>query len=334
MPALREHPDDLAALIAAAAEQLELDQTFLEKDFWAMEVLRAATFPVDVTGQTGTGPLTVIFKGGTSLSRVYGLIERFSEDIDLLVVFPEVGAGTGTRDKALKRVRDAVVEHLGIGKDAMEGKEATTGVKRNVRYRYPARVTPSETAERAITEGVLLEMGTRGGTFPTHKREIRSMIADFAIEVFGDTPDTWEEFAPFAVEVLAPERTLFEKLAALHDGASRAPDEKAVAALQRNARHLYDIHCLLGNAEVVAALEELGPDGIAQLCADVDEHSESAGFSYTPRPEAGFGQSPLLDLDSSRVLNSGYRRAMQLVYGTQPTLQQCLETIRTNAHLL
>ncbi|MBC7299526.1 nucleotidyl transferase AbiEii/AbiGii toxin family protein [Nocardia salmonicida] len=335
MPALREHPDDLAALIAASAEQLGLDQSFLEKDFWAMEVLRATTFPVEVVGQTGSGELTVIFKGGTSLSRVYRLIERFSEDVDLLVIFPDVGAGAGTRDKALKRVRDGVTEHLGIGKDATEAKESTAGVKRNVRYRYPARVMPSAAAERAITEGVLLEMGTRGGTFPTHRREIRSLIADFAIEVFGDTPDTWEEFAPFAVEVLAPERTLFEKLAALHDGASRAPDEKAIAALQRNARHLYDIHCLLANAEVVAALEDLGPDGIARLCADVDEHSESAGFSYTPRPADGFGHSPLLDTAAhSPALTAGYRRAMQLVYGAQPSLHQCLETIRTHAHLL
>ncbi|WP_280344964.1 nucleotidyl transferase AbiEii/AbiGii toxin family protein [Nocardia neocaledoniensis] len=60
----------------------------LDKDFWATEVLRAATFPVEVTGETDSGLLTVIFKGGTSISRVYGLIERFSEDIDRLVVFP------------------------------------------------------------------------------------------------------------------------------------------------------------------------------------------------------------------------------------------------------
>ncbi|MGW4719914.1 nucleotidyl transferase AbiEii/AbiGii toxin family protein [Nocardia sp. NPDC004260] len=335
-PLLREHPDELAALITSAAAQLGLDQSYLEKDFWAMEVLRACTFPVEVIGQAGSGAVTVIFKGGTSLSRVYGLIERFSEDIDVLVVFPDVDAGTGTKDKALKRLRDAVTAHLGLPNDAIVAKEVTTGVKRNITYLYPESATAPPAAADAIKEGVLLEMGTRGGTFPTRRHEIRSLIADFAIKHFGDTEDTWAEFIPFPVEVLAPERTLFEKLAALHDGASRAPEEKALAALQRNARHLYDIYCLLGDQRVVGALTALGPDGIAQLCADVDEHSAAAGFSYTPRPAAGFADSPLLadDHPGKAALELGYRRAMQLVYGSQPTMHDCLDTIRTNAHVL
>ncbi|WP_063043772.1 nucleotidyl transferase AbiEii/AbiGii toxin family protein [Nocardia pseudovaccinii] len=335
-PLLREHPDELAALIASAAQQLGLDQSYLEKDFWAMEVLRACTFPVEVTGQAGNGTVTVIFKGGTSLSRAYDLIERFSEDIDLLVAFPDVGAGLGTKDKVLKGLRDAVTAHLGLPEEAIVPKEVTTGVKRNVSYLYPAQATASPAAADAIKEGVLLEMGTRGGTFPTRRHEIRSLVADFAIKHFGDTADTWAEFNQFTVEVLAPERTLFEKLAALHDGVSRAPEEKALAALQRNARHLYDIHCLLSDAQVLAALNALGTDGIAQLCADVDEHSAAAGFSHTPRPAGGFAVSPLVaDEHPGRpALEVGYQRAMQLVYGAQPSMLDCLESIRANARIL
>ncbi|MBF6215807.1 nucleotidyl transferase AbiEii/AbiGii toxin family protein [Nocardia puris] len=162
------------------------------------------------------------------------------------------------------------------------------------------------------------------------------MIADFAIGQLGDSADTWEEFEPFTVEVLAPERTLFEKLAALHDGASRAPEENALKALQRNARHLYDIHCLLGDQQVITALEVLGPEGVAQLCADIDEHSQKASFSYTSRPTGGYGTSPLVlnDHDGVEALDQGYRRAMQLVYGSRPKLAECLATIRAHAHLL
>ncbi|MGW5383954.1 nucleotidyl transferase AbiEii/AbiGii toxin family protein [Nocardia sp. NPDC003963] len=336
-PLLREHPDELAALIGATATQLGIDLTYVEKDFWAIEVLRATTFPVEVTGQSSTGPVTVIFKGGTSLSRVYGLIERFSEDIDLLVVFPaEAGAGAGAKDKALKQVRDAVTAHLGLPAEAVVAKESTRGVKRNVSYLYPARTTAAPAAEDAIKQGVLLEMGTRGGTFPTGRHEVRSLVADFAISHFGDTADTWAEFAAFSIDVLAPERTLFEKLSALHDGTSRAPDPKASAALRRNARHLYDIHCLLGDAQVRASLEALGTDGIARLCADVDEHSAAAGFDYTPRPAAGFADGPLLsdNAPAREILEAGYRDAMALVYGARPSIEECLASIRSNAHLL
>ncbi|MGV9839120.1 nucleotidyl transferase AbiEii/AbiGii toxin family protein [Nocardia niigatensis] len=335
-PRLREHLDDLTALIGEASEQLSLDQTFLEKDFWAMEVLRAVAPVQEVTGADGTGTVRVIFKGGTSLSRVYGLIERFSEDIDVLLVFPDVKVGEGRRDKILKAKRDSASAHLGLERDRVVAKEATTGVKRNVRYLYPTRVAASAAAAQAISEGVLLELGSRGGTFPTQQHRIRSLIADFAVNRLGDTADTWEEFAPFTVEVLAPERTLFEKLAALHDGACRAPEETALSALQRNARHLYDIHCLLTDHHVVSTLETLGPTGVAQLCADVDEHSQKAGFSYTPRPADGFGASPLATHQhpGAQSLERGYLQAMQLVYGTQPTLKECLTTLQECGRLL
>jgi hypothetical protein len=304
----------LTALIGAASEQLSLDQSFLEKDFWAMEVLRAVAAPCEVAGQSGTGELRVIFKGGTSLSRVYGLIGRFSEDIDVLLVFPDVGMGEGSRDRALEAKRDAAAQHLGLDNDHVVAKESTRGVKRNVRYLYPTLVSSSWAALRAISEGVLLEMGSRGGTFPTRQHRIRSLIADFAIDRLGDTVDTLEEFAPFPVEVLAPERTLFEKLAALHDGASRAPDDSALAVLQRNARHLYDVHCLLIDEQVVGGLDALGPAGIAELCADVDAHGQEAGFSYTPRPVEGFGDSPLVAHrhPGAQALDQGYRQLAEL----------------------
>lgn len=205
-------------------------------------------------------------------------------------------------------------------------------VSTDVNYRYPIQATVAD----AISEGVLLEMGTRGGTFPTRRHQIRSLLADFAIDHFDDSTDTWAEFSPFAVEVLAPERTLFEKLSALHDGAARAPDAAAIASLQRNARHLYDIHCLLRDEQVVATLNALGTNGIALLCADIDNHSDAAGFSHTPRPADGFAASPLLtDGHPSRTaLEQGYQRAMQLVYGAQPSLQDCLDSIHTHAHVL
>lgn len=68
-------------------------------------------------------------------------------------MFPDAGAGTDTRDEALKRARDKVTDHLRISQDATEAKESTTGVKQNARYRYPARVTPSPAAGPAVTEG-------------------------------------------------------------------------------------------------------------------------------------------------------------------------------------
>ena len=76
MPLLRKRRSDLQALIGATARERNIDQTFIEKDFWVIEVLRAATTPIDVLAKDGSRyPVRTIFKGGTSLSRAYELIE-------------------------------------------------------------------------------------------------------------------------------------------------------------------------------------------------------------------------------------------------------------------
>ncbi len=87
---LRDDSETFDALRDGAAERFAIDSSAVEKEYWALEALRAATAPLD-------GVDEFVFKGGTSLSKAYGIIERFSEDIDLLVITTATG-------KALKRV--------------------------------------------------------------------------------------------------------------------------------------------------------------------------------------------------------------------------------------
>lgn len=329
MPKLRDHPEDLAALTIRTAEAVGIDEAFVEKDFWVVEVLRAAAVPRQIAAKDGvTHDVLPIFKGGTSLSRVFRLIERFSEDVDLLVPFPDAGLSINARDKVLKQIRDDVSAHL-----ARDGEPvaSTTGVKRNIRYPYPTRF-----GSAAVTEGVLLEMGSRGGTYPTEPHQLRSMLANFAIEQLSESPEAWEEFAPVTVEVLSPERTLLEKLALLHDAVSRYPEDGSRAKLLTGGRHLYDVHQLLDSEPVVRALTSLGSDGVDALCADIDRHSEHADFTFTPRPASGFGASPLCDNSHAAraVLREGYERALSLVYGTRPGFEECVDSIRLNSAIL
>jgi predicted nucleotidyltransferase component of viral defense system len=76
---LRADPDTFDALRDETAHVHALPAGVIEKDYWAMEVLRSATTEI-------AGAMDLVFKGGTSLSKAFGIIERFSEDIDLLIV--------------------------------------------------------------------------------------------------------------------------------------------------------------------------------------------------------------------------------------------------------
>src|SRR6266540_4838723 len=97
---LRENPEDLFALVGRASEGLGLPVEFVEKDFWITELLRSVARPVD--------DAFVVFKGGTSLSKAFGLIERFSEDVDILLVVTRAfdkTFGKGSVDKIVKSIR-------------------------------------------------------------------------------------------------------------------------------------------------------------------------------------------------------------------------------------
>ena len=171
--------------------------------------------------------MTFLFKGGTSLSRVFGIVDRFSEDVDLLAVFPD-GATPNARHKVLKQVDADVTTHLGLGKKDVTVGASTTGVKRYTTYLYPLTEH-----DEGLKEGVLLELGSRGGTYPAGLHSFRSMVADYAITELGEPEDTWEEFASFTINVLTPERTLLEKIAAVHDAAVRGD----TATLLKHGRH-------------------------------------------------------------------------------------------------
>ena len=88
---LRDSRDEFLGPVAATSDAAGLPQALVEKDYWGTELLRSVAKPIDY--------VTPIFKGGTSLSKVHRLIERFSEDVDILVQLTPPG------DKAFGEAR-------------------------------------------------------------------------------------------------------------------------------------------------------------------------------------------------------------------------------------
>lgn len=254
------------------------------------------------------------------------IVERFSEDVDLLAEFP-IEASLNARHKILKAVDNAVRKHLSLENDRVTVCSSTTGVKRYTSYAYP-----TATRDPSLREGVLLELGSRGGTRPSAPHPYRSLVADHATTVLGEDGSAWEEFAAFEVNVLAPERTLFEKLAAVHDAASR----NDTAALLKHGRHFYDIHRLVRNPQVAAALEAMDDVEKQRLVDDIEQQSRAAYFSSTQRPAAGYASSPAFDsVHASRdAIEVGYNAAQQLIYGEHVSLEEAVTSVHDARELL
>lgn len=323
MARLRERPDDLLALVGDASVDLGLQQSWVEKDFWIVELLRSVGKPID--------DVRPVFKGGTSLSKAYGLVERFSEDVDILIVLTrEMSAsfGMGTIDARLKEIVGRVDEDLGIASNLIT---ATKGVKRYASYEYPTRVSADSIARR-----VVLEMGRRGSDLPpAEPMSVTSYVAQYVKKSHLADPSDFEELEEVRIPVLRPERTLFEKLELLHDACSRYPDPRSEEALGKAGRHLYDVTMLLRAQPILDALQA-DPDLPLRLDEEIAVVSEKWGFSYTPRPRGGFVESAAFDpgAASTESFRTAYRSIRELVYGHLPSFDECIATVHSQAQHL
>lgn len=308
---------DLADLVMVAADTLDLPEEFVLKDFWAMEVLRAATTSANEQGARA------VFKGGTSLSRAWGVINRFSEDIDLLLEFPP-DTSKGAKERALKRITQAVEDHLGVTA-IVDTRTSKKGVKRNSRFVY-------EGATKGVTsEGVFLEMGVRGGPNPTHQKQVSSTVTEYIQAHQPGAQAEWQELSGFETWVLAPHRTLLEKLSLLHHLGSTYPDSAGALALA--GRHYYDVHCCLNHTDV---LDELAKADVAALSQDIEDQSLRAGWPFTARPEGGYATSPAFARNSAYhdAAHQAYTSSTRLFYGDFPEFDECLSVVHREHRLL
>jgi Nucleotidyl transferase AbiEii toxin, Type IV TA system len=289
--------------IGAAAEQLGISPTAVEKDYWVTQALRALArdFGDDF-----------IFKGGTSLSKGYGILERFSDDIDILILAGT--RGKGATDKVMKAMGEAAA--MACEGQAERDGGSETGVHRAYRISYPAIYEPTE----AVATSVLLEMGVRGGPHPHERVQVGSLLGN-ALEAAGTNPGDYEDLNPFDVTVLHPGRTLLEKLYGIH-ALARQLGANALEAgrLRRDGRHFYDVHQLLGDPRVLDLLADRTQ--AEQIMASIEAISREA-FRATGelRPEDGFAASPAFDRNSdiSPKMRGAYEAIMpELYFGTEP----------------
>ena len=120
-------PDAVAVLAAQVADRTGYPAAHVEKDFWVTEVLRGVARTAADLG------VEIVLKGGTSLSKAYRLIERFSEDVDVLVILPT--DTTGAKERVLKALVAGAADATRVEAVSV-GSATTKGVKRGARFHY------------------------------------------------------------------------------------------------------------------------------------------------------------------------------------------------------
>lgn len=303
---LFEHPDFDQAILRAAEHfrGRGLRPAIIEKDYYVTEALRVIA---DIVGDK------VIFKGGTSLSKGWNLIERFSEDIDLFLdpfAF-QPPLGKQGIDRHLKRLRDGVGKYPALTFVKAESR-TIGGFGRSDRFSYGQRFGgPGEVAGR-----VLLESGTASGREPTADVQLRSYLAQYLDET-GQTLGAEDE-GPFTMRLLHFRRTFVEKMFALHGKVELL--KRDARPIGGYARHYYDLYQLAGENQVKVMLESRE---YAAIKADYDRISRTHFPRDYSHPEGmRFAESDALfpSGDLATMLAEEYEQQCQMLcYGLFPS---------------
>lgn len=296
---------------------------FVEKDYWVTQVLRSLHERC---------PGAFVLKGGTSLSKGYGLIERFSEDVDILML-PAKGDSAASRERFLARIADQVAADLGVKRlDARMPGRGKNAHRADV-MSYP-RIIRSSVAVPIEDRGVLLESGYAGGEWPSEMVTLTPMLC----EPLDIDPDEYEDTTAFDVKALQPMRTLLEKIALLHHAAAAyAPDTPSD---ERCGRYYYDIYRLIDHAPTRKALENRGQ--FTRILSETEAISTAHYNGWSERPADGYARSPAFapppDSPLRAWLQARYNDAAELMpantSGKWPTFGRVLKRVYDHSELL
>jgi len=330
---IRLPPDEQLVYYEQASAKLNLPVPAVEKDFWVCWTLEKLFGLPDWSDH-------LTFKGGTSLSKVWNLIQRFSEDIDLTISRDFLGyagetdpEGADTRSQRQSRVkrlkkaaRDRVQSDLvpllqTIVSDELPNGESAQVVfdeddvdNCTVLFHYP-RATADESLGMMLPY-VKVEMGPRGDDWPVHEHSITPYLEDAL-------PGTLSMADGIHVRVLDAERTFLEKAMLLHEDTFRPAGRPRKP---RMARHYCDLYCMIQKGVGKRAVADAG------LLARVREHRQFYyPVSWVDYATMAPGGIQLVPSDNSMSAWRSDYEAMRDVFffGDAPAFDTIMTTVGT-----
>jgi len=323
-------PKDREALFNQTASVKGISPEIVEKDFWVCWTLH------QIFNLQGLPQL--IFKGGTSLSKAFGIIKRFSEDVDLVINRHQLGfsdengpanqQGTKLRDRTIKKLksscRDIIAGEfvprlqaricstigdngwtLEIDPNAPDGD--------TVDFKYPAGISDT-LAKGYVRRAVRLELGCRGDQIPCEGAKVTS----YAAEAFPDQFQVHDS----NVNAISPERTFWEKATILHREYYRVEVGKPVS--ERIFRHYHDVVVISKHKRGVSALKDLAL--LEQVVAHKQHFFREAAAHYEIARKGTLRLAPSRQLQDA--LRRDYEKMREMYFGEEPDFDAVMNEIR------
>lgn len=310
-------------LFQNTAAKKGVSSTIIEKDFWVCLTL-------DYLFHRCKWKDSFAFKGGTSLSKAYGLIERFSEDIDIILDWRTIGYPTKepwierskrkqsqfnqeANEKVMMFLKESFVPEFKRGISEVLGMEANVSIDPDdpqiVNFKYPREFT-----EPALLHSIRLEIGALAAWTPT---QITS-ITPYAAEEYGRI------FSKPNTEILTTTaaRTFWEKVTILHQEAFR-PEGSPVP--NRYSRHYYDLYCI---AKTNVKQESISQPNLLQRVVEFKQKFYPRAWARYELAKPGTLQL-LPPKHNQKALLADYSLMKNMIFGEYPSYETILDTIAT-----
>ncbi|MEX1040505.1 MAG: nucleotidyl transferase AbiEii/AbiGii toxin family protein [Pirellulaceae bacterium] len=320
---------DLGDLFGETARRKGIPTEIVEKDFWVCWILKRLF-------ASSRCPYRFIFKGGTSLSKAYGAIDRFSEDVDLSMNREDLGYGqenplvAASGKQARKRIdalvlkcREAVRRSLVPAlyqaiQDELGAFEHRWNLQIDpldpqvVLFQYPRAELFSTQLAPYLHPVVRLEIGARSDHWPTEIATVRAYAAEEFIDLFRE--------GGIEVVVLTKSRTFWEKVTILH-ALHHLPSEKSFP--ERMSRHYYDVFRLAN------AADSEGMIGQTELLLAVVAHKrlffKSAWANYDSAVPGSIRLLP--SRDTRHQVSRDYESMQEMIFGTPPAWDEICDVL-------
>ena len=319
--------EDKNAYFEVVSNELGITPQLVEKDFWVCWILKTL-FSLPASGSHLT------FKGGTSLSKCYNVIKRFSEDVDVSIertflisqesIEPDKKQGTKENQRRLDRLKQACQEK--IADVIIPELEKKVGFALSDLWKWEIKLDSDDPDNQTIlfTYPSVIENGNGGYVQPVVKIELGARSDHWPVEVMFVKPYVSNASGKVAIEgaqvrVLGAERTFWEKATILH-AISHGSKLRA-----RMSRHYYDVGEMVGTSIYTKAIQNI------DLLIKVAEHK--ALFFKDSKAHYGLakpGSLRLMPLDEHLVLlNDDYRQMKEMFFEDPPSFESVLKKLKT-----
>ncbi len=310
---LHENKTLFRQAVQFTADQMKIPAIYVEKDYWVTYAL-FTIFNNDIGKDT-------VFKGGTALSKCYNMIERFSEDIDLVVLRREGETDSKLKSKLKLKAISTVVETV-LSEVTIEGITHKKGMNRKTAHSYNKEFKGDYGQVRDV---IILESTWLGYYEPYTTKSIVSFVGQMMLDnkQFGIAKENG--LLSFELLALEPIRTICEKIMSL---VRFSYGENPMDDLKKKIRHTYDLHQLLKQNEFLGFLHSKAFDDMLLKVANDDVASfrnNNQWLVYHPNEALIFKDLENVWNELKTIYNGDFKN---LVYGELPKEEAVLETLK------